>query len=172
MIRDVRIRIGLGRRDCFRLAVLAGFLPRLGRKLAGENVVRLAGTVHEVERNRRKLRGSAALQEQDLVVVRHTQNLAEQIHRAEDDRFIYLGAVGHLHHGLTAALIVQHLLCRAVEYRLRQHRGACRKVIHSCHCKILLTILFIPCYYSPIPRRKSRLFCRICGFSRGGARGF
>ena len=98
-------RGGHGLHIAVLLSLLIGFLG----PLAGDDIVRLAAAVHKVQRNGRELGGSAALQKEHLVVVRHPVQLPHQCLGVFDDLVKGLGAVAHLHNGLAAAPVVHHL---------------------------------------------------------------
>ena len=78
------------------VAELDRFLVCVVGEVAGQRVVRFAG-LEQVHRDRCKLGGSAALQEQHLVVVRDGENTAQSRFSLGDDAVIYLGSVTHLH---------------------------------------------------------------------------
>ena len=130
---DVRERILFGAGDHAHVTVFGRFFVSLGGKLAGENVIGLFVLVHEVQRDAGELRRGAALQEQNLVIVGDVENLAEQRFRFLNDLFKHLGAVRHFHHGLAAALVVQHFRRRAVENRFGQHGRTGAEIEYSCH---------------------------------------
>ena len=80
------------------IAELDGFLIGVVGKVAGDGVVRLAG-FHQVHRDSRELGRRAALQEQDLVVLRDGEHAAKRRLGFLDDAVIYLRSVTHLHDG-------------------------------------------------------------------------
>ena len=100
--------------------------------LAGHDVIRNL-VLHQVHRDHCKLQMSTALQEQHLVVVRDVQKIPKILLCVLDDLVKYFGAMAHLHNGLTAPLVVEHLCCGFLQYFLRQYGRTCRKVIHSSH---------------------------------------
>ena len=78
------------------VAELLCFLVSLGSEAAGQRVISLAG-LEQVHRDRCKLGGSAALQEQNLVVIRNGEHAAQRSLGLLDDAVIYLRSVTHLH---------------------------------------------------------------------------
>ena len=82
------------------VAELDGFLVGIIGEVAGDCIVRLAG-LHQVHRDGRELRRCAALQEQDLVILRNGEHAAHGRLGLLDDAVVYLGAVTHLHDGHT-----------------------------------------------------------------------
>ena len=90
------------------IAVLLGLLIGFLGPLAGDDIVRLAAAVHKVQRNGRELGGSAALQKEHLVVVRHLVQLPHQCLGVFDNFIKGFRAVAHLHNGLAAAPVVHH----------------------------------------------------------------
>jgi len=106
-----------------------GFL----RPLTGQREVGLLVDGHEVERQHVELEARAALQKQDVVIVRHTQHFANQRFAAIDDGFVRLGTVRHFHHGLTGALVIEHLGSSLLQNRFRQNRRAGGKVVNAGH---------------------------------------
>ena len=122
--RDAAEVVVLRGGDGLAVAEAAGLLVGLRRKLAGEHVVGLAALRHQVERDHRELRGSAALQEENLIVIGNLHHLAQKLLRALDDAVVDLRSVRHLHDGLSAALVIEHFRRSFSEDALRQHRGA------------------------------------------------
>ena len=115
------------------LAVAGSLLVRLVGPLAGDDEVGLAAAVHQVEREHGELGGGTALEKQHLVGIRNPHDLAQQGLALLDDGVIGLGAMGHLHHRLPRAVIIQHFLGRGLQNAFGKHRGAGGKIIHSCH---------------------------------------
>ena len=74
-------------------SVAGGFLIGFGGPLAGQHKVSLAALRHQIHRDHRKLRGSAALQEQNLVILRDSHDLAQKTFRGINDALIHLGTV-------------------------------------------------------------------------------
>ena len=102
-------------------AVLLRFLCGNARKIAGHRVIGGIALGGQIERDHGKLERRAALQKQDLVRVRHGERLFEL--RFCRGKYIhkFSAAVAHLHHGETAAVIVQQLGCRRLQHLRRQH---------------------------------------------------
>ena len=102
-------------------AVFSRFLRGDIGKVAGHGVIGRVALGGQIERDHRKLERRAALQKQDLVRVRHGERLFEL--RFCRGKYIHKfpAAVAHLHHGETAAVIVQQLGCRRLQHFRRQH---------------------------------------------------
>ena len=115
------------------LAVAGSLLVSLGGPLARQHEVGLAALRHQVHRDHRKLRGSASLQEQNLVIVRNPHHFPQKTFRGVNDALVFLGAMRHFHDGLAAAVIIQPFVGCAAQHRLRQHRGAGGKIINAIH---------------------------------------
>jgi len=103
------------------------------RPLTGQREVGLLVDGHEVERQHVELEARAALQEQDVVVVGDAEHFAHQRFATVNDGFVRLGAVRHFHHGLTRALVVEHLGSSLLQNRFRQNRRAGGKVVNAGH---------------------------------------
>src|SRR5699024_10732475 len=112
------------------VAELDRFLIRVVRKVAGDGVIRLAG-LHQVHRDGGELGRRAALQEQDLVVLRNGEHAAQRRLGLLDDAVIYLGAVTHLHDGHAGTLIVQHFGRTSLKYGDRKHGRASGEVVNT-----------------------------------------
>ena len=84
------IEVGLlGGKCSVHVAKLLRFLVSLGSEAAGQRVVSLAG-LQQVHRDCCKLGGGAALQEQNLVVIRNGEYAAQRSLGLLDDAVIYL----------------------------------------------------------------------------------
>ena len=84
------VEVGLLGGECsVHVAELLRFLVSLGSEAAGQRVVSLA-CLQQVHRDRCKLGGSAALQEQNLVVIRNGEYAAQSSLGLLDDAVIYL----------------------------------------------------------------------------------
>src|SRR5437016_11190877 len=106
---DVHVTEGLRFPDC------------LLRPFAGRHVVGLALAAQQVHRHLRELQGRAALQEQQLVVLRHGEQLAQVALGVGGDADEFLAAMAHLHHAHAAAVPVEHLVARAREHLGGKH---------------------------------------------------
>lgn len=102
-------------------AVLFRFLRGNIGKIAGHRVVHGVALGGQIERDHRKLERRAALQKQYLVRVRHGERLFELCFRRGKYIHKFPAAVAHLHHGETAAVIVQQLGCRRLQHLRRQY---------------------------------------------------
>ena len=75
----------------------------------------------------------AALQEQDLVVVRNAEQVAEICLGFLDDAVKNLAAVAHFHNGHAASFIIEHLVGSFAKDFFGKHCGACGKIVNSVH---------------------------------------
>ena len=80
------------------LAVLLGLLVGHIGEIAGDSVVGLAGLTDQVQGHHGELAGGAALEEENLVVVGHLEQLAEARLGVLKDLQENLRSVTHLHH--------------------------------------------------------------------------
>ena len=78
-------------------AVLFGLLIGDVGEVAGDGVVGLAGPADQVQGSRGELAGRAALEEEDLVPLRHAEELAELGLGVVKDLLKHLRSVTHLH---------------------------------------------------------------------------
>ena len=127
---EVLVRAGC---DDLDIAVAGRLCGRLLGPDAGDDVVRFAAAVHEVQGDGGELSGRTALQEQDFVVVRDVHEGAKVRFRLVDDRLILFAAVGHLHDGFAGALVVEELIGSFVEDGFREHGRARGEVEYSGH---------------------------------------
>src|SRR5882762_9805664 len=97
------------------IAIALRFLLCLPGPFSREHVVGLAPAAQQVHRHLRELQGRAALQEQQLVILRDGEQLAHGVGGDADE---FLAAMAHLHHAHAAAVPVEHLVAGA-----RQHLG-------------------------------------------------
>ena len=118
-------------------AVLLGLLHGQVGKVAGDGVVCLAGLADEIQGDHAKLHGAAALKEENLVPLGHTQEPAELFLGFVKNLEEHLGAVAHLHDGHAGAAVVGDLRHSPLEHLQRKHGGTCREVKHAivCHKK-------------------------------------
>ena len=79
------------------LAVLLGLLIGNVGEVAGDGIVGLAGLADQVQGRHGELGGGAALQEQDLISLRHVHQLAELGLGIVKNLLEYLRSVTHLH---------------------------------------------------------------------------
>ena len=143
------VRLGHASRDVLRAVAgdvdlcpaerrdLLALLERLVGPCSLLRVVGLAALREEIHRDHRELHRRAALDEAHGPVVAESAQLLERGDRLLVDRVVVLAAVGHLHHGHSAALVVDKVLLRVLEDFKRQHRGACRKVVCTRHVSFL-----------------------------------
>src|SRR2546427_11820826 len=100
------------------IAIALRFLHCLLGPFSREHVIGLALAAQQVHRPRRELQARAALQEQQLVVLRHGEQLAQVALGVGGDADEFPAAMAHLHHAHAAAVPVEHLVAGA-----RQHLG-------------------------------------------------
>ena len=120
------------------LAVLLGLGNGLLGPCAGFDVDGLA-VLHQIPRHSRELQRSAALNEQDLVVVGNAHQVAQVSLGLVDDLLENLGAVAHLHDAHAAAAVVHHLVADLLQNGLRHHGGAGGEV----ECTVILHLHFL-----------------------------
>ena len=134
-IGDVAVVLVLGGSGDDDFAVLLGLSDGLLGPGAGLDVDGLA-VLHQVPGHSRELQRSAALNEQDLVVVGNAHQVAQVSLGLVDDLLENLGAVAHFHDAHAAAAVVHHLVTDFLQDGLRHHSGACGEVIGAIvlHC--------------------------------------
>ena len=133
-IGDVGEVLILGGGDDVHLAEFLGLGNGLLGPCAGFHIAGLT-VLHEVHGHHGELHGAAALNEQDLVVVRDVHQLAQVGLGLVGDLLEHLGAVAHLHDAHTAATVVHHLVPDLLQHGLRHHSGTggeieCTTVFH------------------------------------------
>ena len=132
-LRNISEVLILGGGDGLDVAVLLCFVECLLGELTGNDVISLAGAVQKVQRNGCELGGSAALQEEDLVVVRDVHQGAELCLCISDNCFINRRSMAHLHNGHAGIPIADQLGGSLFKNGNGQHGGACRKIKYSVH---------------------------------------
>ena len=149
------------------VAELDSFLVSVVCEVAGDRVVRLAG-LHQVHRDGRELGRRAALEEQDLVVLRDGEHAAQRRLGLLDDAVIYLRSVTHLHDGHAGTLVIEHFGRTSLEDGDRKHGRASGEIVNTivCHSDSYLPFnnqralpsdrnaIFIIIYTTPIYYRK------------------
>ena len=113
--------------------VLLGFLGRLFGEVPRDGVIRRAA-LHQVHRNRRKLQRGPALQEENLMRLRHPKEAAQLRLGVREDFGEYRAAVAHLHDGHAAAVIVHDLRFCPLQDLLRKDGRTGGKIIYSVFC--------------------------------------
>lgn len=117
-------------------AVFQAFLVGVLGPGAGNDIVGAVVLIpDEVHRNVGKLAASAALEEEDLVIVRNIVQIPEILLCLLGNLHVLLAAVGHLHYGKSLAVVVKHLRLGGSEDLFRHHRRSCRKIKNSSHYK-------------------------------------
>ena len=86
-----------------------------------DGIVRAAADRQQIQRNHGKLRGRAALQEEDLMRIRHGERGTEARLRLGENVRVDGAAVTHLHDGHAGAAIVHQLRLRLFEHGFREH---------------------------------------------------
>ena len=106
------------------------FLGRLARPGAGVDEVdhRVWAATGQVEGHDGVLPEPPTLLEQDLVIGRHVQQLAQINHRLAVDAGKFGTTVAHLHHRHAAAMPVEHVVRGLLEHLFRQYGGAGREI--------------------------------------------
>ena len=134
-VGDVAVVLVLGGSGDDDLAVLLGLGNGLLGPCAGLDVDGLA-VLHQIPRHSRELQRSAALNEQDLVVVGNAHQVAQVSLGLVDDLLENLGAVTHFHDAHAAAAVVHHLVTDFLQHGLRHHSGTGREVVGAIvlHC--------------------------------------
>ena len=122
--------------------VLFGFIGSLGRERTGDGVIRLGGPAHQIQGDRGKLAGGAALQEQDFKVFGHLHQAAEGILRLLKDGKKRLTSMTHFHYGHTGSTVIEYLSPSLLQNFGRHRGGAGRKVIDSVFCHFLRPSFF------------------------------
>src|SRR3954471_4028158 len=110
-----------------------GFLDRLLRPFAGRDVIGLAAAAQQVHRHLRELQRGTARQEQQLVIRRHGEQLAQVLLGVGGDADELLAAMTHLHHRHAAAVPVEHLVAGAGKDFRGQHRRARAEIEDARH---------------------------------------
>ena len=89
--------------------------------------------LHEIHGNGSELLGSAALEEEDVIVIRNGHEVAEVRLSIFDDLGEGGRTMAHLHHGHAASVVIQHARLGFAKDLFRQYGGTRRKVIDTCH---------------------------------------
>mmetsp|Transcript_55687 Transcript_55687/g.122255 ORF Transcript_55687/g.122255 Transcript_55687/m.122255 type:complete len:203 (+) Transcript_55687:720-1328(+) len=108
--------------------VLLTLLVRLLAPLPGDDVVRFPLGAEHVQRNARELESGPSLRKDDLVVVRHSEDVAQVLLGLVGNGHELLGAVGHLHDAHAAALVINELLLNLLE-DLQGHLARARREV-------------------------------------------
>ena len=134
-VGDIAVILILGGGGYDDLAVLLSLGNGLLGPCAGLDVDGLA-VLHQIPRHSRELQRSAALNEQDLVVVGDAHQVAQVSLGFVDDLLENLGAVAHFHDAHAAAAVVHHLVTDFLQHGLRHHSGTGREVVGAIvlHC--------------------------------------
>mmetsp|Transcript_133176 Transcript_133176/g.284699 ORF Transcript_133176/g.284699 Transcript_133176/m.284699 type:complete len:203 (-) Transcript_133176:27-635(-) len=114
--------------NLLRGAVLCALLVRLLAPLPGDDVVRFPLGAEHVQRNARELESGPSLRKDDLVVVRHSEDVAQVLLGLVGNGHELLGAVGHLHDAHAAALVINELLLNLLE-DLQGHLARARREV-------------------------------------------
>ena len=87
-----------------------GLFPGLLCPLAGDDVITYP-VLHQVHRHHGKLHVTAALDEKYFIIIRNIHEIPKVLFRLIDDILEIFRSMAHLHNGLTAVLVLQHLCC-------------------------------------------------------------
>ena len=133
-IGNVAVILILGGSGNDDFAVLLGLGNGLLGPGAGLDINSLA-VLHQVPCHGGKLQGSAALNEQNLVVIGNAHQLAQVSLGLVDDLLEHLAAVAHLHDAHAAAAVVHHLITDFLQNGFRHHSRTggevkCTVVLH------------------------------------------
>ena len=137
--------------------VLLGFLGRLFGEVPRDGVIRRAA-LHQVHRDRRKLQRGPALQEENLMGLRHPKEAAQLCLGILEDFGEYRAAVAHLHDGHAAAVIVHDLRFCPLQDFLRKDGRTGGKIIYSVFCHDASPDLFFLTF-------SGKLYMNLCGLS-------
>ena len=113
------------------LAVLLSFFVSDVGKVAGHRIVRFACLADQVHGDGGELGGSAALEEQDLIILRNIHQTAEPLLGLVKNVLEYLGAMTHLHDGHPTAVVIGDLGTCFLQHLQRKHGRACGKIINT-----------------------------------------
>ena len=129
-----------GNLPSFSVVAAARACPRVFASLkaffdqrAGDDVVGALAFAEQVHRDHRELLAGAALQQQDLVVVGHGEQLAHQRQRLLVHSVVGLATMAVLDDAHARTLEVEKLALRALESGQRKCRRACVEVHYSGH---------------------------------------
>ena len=111
-------------------AVLLRFLCGNARKITSHRVIGGIALGGQIERDHRKLERRAALQKQYLMRIRHRERFFELCLCRGEYIHKFPAAVAHLHHGETAAVIVQQFGRRRFQHLRRQDGRPGGKIKH------------------------------------------
>ena len=112
---------------------LLALLERLAGPCALLRVVGLRALRQEINRDHRELHRGAALDEADRPVVVEPAELLEVGDRLLVDGVVVLAAVAHLHHGHSAALVVDEVRLRVLQDLEWQRRRTGGEVVCTGH---------------------------------------
>ena len=122
-IRAVRqIREGLVCRRCDhnRLSVFGRFRAGFLCPLTGYDEGRLM-ILHQIHGNHCELCRCASLQEHHGIIIGNSHQITQILFCFLDNRIVDFSAVGHLHNGHSAALVVQHVGCALFQHGFRKY---------------------------------------------------
>ena len=148
-VGDIAVILILGGGGYDDLAVLLSLGNGLLGPRAGLDVHGLA-VLHQVPRHSGELQGSAALDEQHLVVVGDVHQLAQIGLGLVDDLLEHLGAMAHLHDAHTAAAVVHHLVADLLQHGLRHHGGTGGEIKSTTVFHVVF-LLFVYCWVFLVP---------------------
>ena len=150
--------VGLGAAGDAHLAEAARLLDGLLRPRAGVDVVGGFLPAQQVDGHHGELEAGPALQEQDLVAVRHRQQVAQVGLGLLGDGDEGPAAVAHLHHRHAFAVPVQQLLACLLQHLFRQRRRSGAEVVCPRHGACVFPLRCAGADVSRAPHRRPR--CR------------
>ena len=132
VVRDVGVVVLAGGAGDVDLAVLLGLHQRVVREVAGVDVVSLAA-LHQVQGHGGEHGGRAALQEHDLVALRHAHHVLKVRDGLLEDLQVHFRSVTHLHDGHARTAVAEQVLLYLFEHFSRKHGRAGREIVDAIH---------------------------------------
>eukprot|EP00345_Euplotes_harpa_P012859 CAMPEP_0168350256 /NCGR_PEP_ID=MMETSP0213-20121227/20994_1 /TAXON_ID=151035 /ORGANISM="Euplotes harpa, Strain FSP1.4" /LENGTH=205 /DNA_ID=CAMNT_0008360535 /DNA_START=696 /DNA_END=1314 /DNA_ORIENTATION=+ len=117
--------------DLMGVAKFLAVLECTSGPASGHEVIAFPVVLKQVHADRAELQRSAALQEEDLVVVRNAEELPEVCLCILDDLLELLRSVGHLHHAHSSSVPVEKLVLGLLEHFFGQAARSGREIVHS-----------------------------------------
>ena len=130
--RDVGVVVLAGGAGDVDLAVLLGLHQRVVREVAGVDVVGLAA-LHQVHGDGGEHGGGAALQEHDLVALRHAHHVPQVRDGLLEDLQVHFRSMTHLHDGHARTAVTEQVLLYLFEHFSRKHGRAGREIVDAIH---------------------------------------
>ena len=114
------------------LAHIQNLHQRVVREVAGVDVVGLAA-LHQVQGHGGEHGGRAALQEHDLVALRHAHHVPQVRDGLLEDLQVHFRSVTHLHDGHARTAVAEQVLLYLFEHFSRKHGRAGREIVDAIH---------------------------------------